>query len=96
MGFLCVCYLDDFLIVGSSYNTCMDAQKYLISLLIKLGFAINWEKLTAPAERVKFLGLIIDTNKQCVELPKEKLEAISQITNYICIERKLTSVNYRF
>ena len=43
-GFKCYNYLDDFIIIDSTYDKRVNAQLYLISLLRGLGFYIAWQK----------------------------------------------------
>ena len=54
-------YLDDFLIVSSLREECLGAQLTLIGLFHSLGFQVNWSKLHSPSQRVKFLGIILDS-----------------------------------
>ena len=54
-------YLDDFLIVSSLREECLGAQLALLRLLHSLGFQVNWSKLHSPSQRVKFLGIILDS-----------------------------------
>lgn len=67
-------YLDDFLILGQSFDECQAAQMTLIHLLISLGFYINWAKCTTPANRCKYLGVLVDTNTMTLSLPRDKLQ----------------------
>ena len=53
-GFKCLSYLDDFLLIADTADTCRQAQFYLIRVLIKLGFAVNWTKLVGATQRVQF------------------------------------------
>lgn len=78
-GFNIVSYLDDFLLVCVTKEECTAAQNCLIALLVRLGFAIKWEKLVTPPTRVQFLSIIIDSDKQQLELPYEKLSALVEM-----------------
>ena len=71
-----VVYLDDFLLIGSTYARCLESQNALLNLLQSLGFPICWEKLAAPAQRVQFLGIIIDSVHCRLELPQEKVQSL--------------------
>ena len=62
-GFIVVVYLDDFLICEKTKNRCALAIRFLISLLRKLGFSINWKKVVDPSQVLVFLGIEIDTVK---------------------------------
>ena len=43
-----VCYLDDFLIMASTYGEWLQALNVLLRLLRELGFQINYNKLEGP------------------------------------------------
>ncbi|CAG2193334.1 unnamed protein product [Mytilus edulis] len=60
-NFCVIAYLDDFLIIESTYDRCSAALTCLIKLLRKLGFYINWNKVEGPSQRLIFLGILIDT-----------------------------------
>ena len=53
-GYTCFNYLDDFIIIGTSYEATKMAQLYLIRLLRKLGFYISWQKTTSPNTTCKY------------------------------------------
>lgn len=44
INFVVVSYLDDFLLIAPTKQTCSQAQSYLVSLLIRLGFGVKWSK----------------------------------------------------
>ena len=48
-------------------------MRFLISLLRKLGFSINWKKVVDPSQVLVFLGIEIDTVKLELRLPEDKL-----------------------
>lgn len=72
-----IAYLDDFLIIEDSRERCAAGQMCLISLLIRLGFAISWAKVVGPCQSITFLGLIIDTNECVVTLESHKVDNLS-------------------
>ena len=89
-GFKCLSYLDDFLLIADTADTCRQAQFYLIRVLIKLGFAVNWTKLVGATQRVQFLGLIIDSALQHIELPADKLEKLISLALDYVTRQKVT------
>ena len=48
----------------------------VIGLLRKLGFRINWKKVTDPSTKIVFLGIEIDSVNMCLRLPDVKLNQI--------------------
>lgn len=72
-GILSVVYLDDFLILGNSYETCLEHVNFTVSLLRKLGFIINEDKSQLqPSVKCKFLGFVFDSVNMTLEITQEK------------------------
>jgi hypothetical protein len=46
MNYLCIAYIDDFLVIGDSLVECEKALSCLLELLPKLGLEINWDKVS--------------------------------------------------
>ena len=80
-----VVYLDDFWLTAETYDDCNTAFQTLIQLLQDLGFDISWKKVVPPTQCLTFLGIEIDSVRQMVRLPDNKLaefkEVISNFTN---------------
>lgn len=91
-GFQIVCYLDDFLVTGNNYDACNSALHCLLDTLQSLGFAINWEKVVSPNTRVQFLGIILDSLRERIELPAAKLLALEDMARYFSKRKKMTKV----
>ena len=70
---LLIVYLDDFLIMAESKEACAQALNYLIQLLRKLGFAINWRKVVDSTNIITFLGIELDSLTMSLRLPEDKL-----------------------
>ena len=68
-----VAYLDNFLIVGRTYEDCKRGMNGLIDILRELGFSINYKKVTGPAQELTFLGVEINTVDYTLSLSQEKL-----------------------
>lgn len=73
-----VVYLDDFFIKADTFSDCMAALNVTISLLRKLGFSINWNKVVDPATTITFLGIEINSLAMCLRLPDEKIIQIRE------------------
>ncbi|KAI8496689.1 amiloride-sensitive sodium channel [Branchiostoma belcheri] len=69
-------YLDDFLIIGATYEECRLAFETLLELLQHLGFEINWHKVIFPTRRLTFLGIDIDAAERTLSLPVDKLNKL--------------------
>ena len=72
-GVRLVIYLDDFLIIGRTQEEALRYTKLIVSLLLYLGFLINWEKSELePQNSCQFLGMIINSAVMSLELPEKK------------------------
>lgn len=78
-GLKSVIYLDDFLLLGESYNKCKENVQITINFLRSLGFILSLRKCELePAKQRKYLGYILDSRDMSISLPAEKRELISQ------------------
>ncbi|KAB0802676.1 hypothetical protein PPYR_04862 [Photinus pyralis] len=79
---LCVCYLDDILLLNSSYDGCLRNTKVAVDFLQSLGFSINLQKSRLiPNKTIKFLGFMLDSEQLTIFLPIEKKEKIKKWTS---------------
>ena len=81
-GYTCIVYLDDFLVIEHSKERCQAGMSKLVELLINLGFTINWKKLDPPTQKITFLGIEIDSNRQTLRVPSNKLQEIKEEVKY--------------
>lgn len=81
-GFMSSIYLDDLLLIGNSYDDCLENIAVTQQLLSALGFIINKDKCNlSPTTSCKYLGFIIDTKKFQISLPTEKCNKIKNKLN---------------
>ena len=72
-----IIYLDDMIMMASSIEALLTARDTVIYLLQHLGFIINLKKsVLVPTQKMKFLGLIIDSVAMTLSLTKQKLHKI--------------------
>ena len=86
-GFMVICYMDDFLVIGKIMGECKEGMDCLLALLRKLGFQISWPKVQNPSQNLIFLGVEIDTSGEAVtlRLPDEKLQQLKHfISDFKC------------
>ena len=77
MGVGMIVYIDDILVMGESPEQVKGHLEALTYLLTGLGFVINVPKsITTPAQRIKYLGLLVDSTTLHLSLPGEKLHHI--------------------
>lgn len=58
-------YLDDFLLIGDTFQDVKRQLDRTLKILSRLGWQINWEKSSlVPSQTKQFLGIIIDSKKE--------------------------------
>ena len=83
-----VAYLDDFLIVASSWAQCMEAYECLLELLQNLGFEISFRKVVPPTQCLTFLGVQIDSVDRYLSLPQNKLADLQAFVQEFLYRRR--------
>lgn len=88
-GLLSTVYLDDWLLIGQSFEDCLENVEQTKSLLTALGFIINEEKsCLTPSKCCLFLGYNINSKDLQVSLPDQKIHKInSEIKKFVVITR---------
>lgn len=71
-------YLDDFFVSGTNVDECAKKQNDLISVIQQIGFKINDQKVIAPSQTPKYLGIILDLQSMVFRLPQNKLQKTHQ------------------
>jgi ribonuclease HI len=72
-----VCFLDDTLLVGRTFNHCEKNVEETVALFRYLGLIVNESKsVFIPVQQIKFLGFILDSSKMIIHLPDEKRRKI--------------------
>jgi len=80
---LVISYLDDFLIIEESYDSCKQALSQLLKVLRMLGFHINYNKISVPSQQLVFLGVLINTVDMTLSLSDKKLaEFVSLLESF--------------
>ena len=86
-GVRMILYLDDFLILGSTYQEAQSHTAMAVTLLESLGFTINQEKsCLIPTQIITFLGFVIDSTVETLSLPQEKVVKVKSL----CMKATLT------
>lgn len=82
--------LYDFLIIDESYERCKDSLEKLLRVLRMLGFHINYDKIVRPAQRIVFLGVLIDTVDMTLSLPDDKFSDFYSLLHTFSCKRRAT------
>ena len=90
--------MDDFLTVGGPNSTeCIKNMEIMLSTCKQLGMPLKAEKIEGPSPVFPFLGITLDTQRQEIRLPEEKLQELkSLVTTWrdrkACKKRELLSL----
>lgn len=74
-----VVYLDDWLVIGDTFEECQSGMLCLINLLRALGFAISYGKVEGPTQCLTFLGIEMDIAHNELRLPASKVHDLLTI-----------------
>ncbi len=90
-GLLSVIFLDDFLLLGQTYQECHKNVNITLHTLERLGFVINYKKSSlVPSQRIKYLGFVFDSVKWTLSLPDDKRITIAKLCQNVLINPKLS------
>ena len=82
-----ILYLDDFLILGSTYQEAQSHTAMAVSLLESLGSTVNLEKsCLILTQIITFLGFVIDSTVEALSLPQENVVKVKSL----CLNAKVT------
>jgi hypothetical protein len=89
LGFQIHHFLDDTILIGDSRDEVTLASRVFGTILQKSGFFIHPDKsVFEPTQKIMFLGFLVDSVKQVLELPTEKFDRIQTL-----IQAALASLN---
>lgn len=83
-------YLDDVICLSESYEEGVRNQLEIIRVFRSLGFHIAWPKVTSPATKCVYLGIVLDLENQTLSLPKDRLLRLRKELNFWSGRRKAT------
>jgi len=73
--------LDDFIFISHSQSTCFQSLHSFIGMCTSLGIPIKHSKTVSPTQVIEAHGLLLDSTKQQISLPADKLQDCkSQLT----------------
>ena len=83
-------YLDDFFLVGDTFEEYKDTVIDTCNLLIKLGFSIHPDKSQfIPVQKVEYLGFTLDSTSMTVSLTDIKQQKIKTLIDETLQSKKL-------
>ena len=84
LGFRVIIFIDDLILIASSYDECLQQLDVLKQTLCELGFTVNVEKSQlVSVNEILYLGFIINSIAMRLQLPVVKLEKI--VENSLCL-----------
>ena len=76
-----ICYMDDYLVRGSSAFECELKMRVLLRFFRRLNIPVKTAKTIWPSRRVDFLGIMIDTVQGTLELTPVKLQSLRALVD---------------
>lgn len=93
-GHRSVIYLDDFLLIGNTFNECNENIIETKKLLTTLGWKINSEKSSSkPCQVIEYLGFIFNTVDRTISLPDRKVDQIIKMINSLSSHDKVKTID---
>ena len=89
-GVYCIFYIDDVIVISSSFEVCRDNLNLVISTLENCGFLINYKKsLLIPAQGAPVLGFWIDSVSESISLGGAKQVSLIKVFSAVVKSRKV-------
>ena len=83
-------YIDDTIILGDSAQEAWFGIRKVAETLDFLGFVVNTRKSNfIPTNRLRYLGMIIDSNSLMVELPDDKAMKLIDLSRFVLSKEKI-------
>ena len=80
LGIRVIIYLDDMLVLADSVQEARVHLRAAVEILVALGFVRNTKKsVFQPAQRLEFLGFVIDTQDMLIPLPHQRLHSLCSL-----------------
>jgi hypothetical protein len=79
-------YVDDFLIIADMLEEAEWAKKILLEILAELGFKTAPVKCEGPAQKVVYLGLVLDSLTCMVSLPLVRKQFVKKIVSELFVK----------
>ena len=83
-------YLDDFIAVCKSYDSCLLAQNSMLMVLRGLGFHVAYDKVSPPSTCTTYLGVEIDSVTMELRLPESKLKKLKGLLEMYVSRKKIS------
>ena len=91
-GHISTGYLDDSLLIGTTFEECEKNVAATKELFQSLGFVVHVKKsVLLPAQTLTYLGVVIDTQTMTIQLTRERKEKLITSCNKI-LENRLNSI----
>lgn len=88
LGWMSIVYLDDWLLLGDTFEHCSENVEITRKTLTSSSFIINKSKIKfVPATRRQFLDFILDSRSFTLALPEEKKQRILNLIHRFTTQR---------
>jgi len=83
-------YLDDFFLIGKSEKDMARQLLLAQSVIRQFGLVVNPDKTEGPAQRLSFLGVLLDSVNQTVSCTPERVEELTTMLRSLLRQRVIT------
>ena len=89
-GVFCVFYIEDVVIIGSTFAQCQKNVSLVVQTLTKCGFLINYKKLLlVPSQCAAVLGFLIDSVSETISLAAQKRDSLLHVFSQAVQQRSV-------
>jgi len=89
LGIVITFYIDDFLILGKTYQECLKFRKEVEQVFEMAGARIEWTKgQREPSQRFEHMGLILNLAAGMLEIPEHKLAALKEMLHSLASNKQ--------
>jgi len=90
-GYLSCVYLDDILLLGTSFQNCEQNIQRSMTFLETLGWIVNIKKsILQPCRSIRYLGFVFDSINLTISLPVDKREKVSHLCTSLLNGKPIT------
>ena len=86
----CIFYIDDVIVIGSSFEKCRDSLQLVMSTLQNCGFLINFKKsILTPSQIAPILGFEINSKSESISLGEQKRGTLIKVFKHAVVSKSV-------
>ena len=88
-------YLDDYLFAAALKSSCDEQVYVFLGVCQKINFQVAMEKTHWGCTQLTFLGMLLDTERQIVGIPLEKIAKALELIRFFLGRSKVTMLQFQ-